>query len=162
MKRNIINISRPEKLTLWERLYLPEAIRGLSVTLRHVFKKKVTVEYPDERMPIHENFRAIHRLNTDENGEVLCVACMLCATVCPVQCITIVAGESDDPKIGKYPVSYEIDISRCIFCGMCEEACPKEAIELTTNYELADYNRLKFVYEKDGLKKIPKTRREKE
>lgn len=162
MKRNTINISRPRNLTIWERLYLPEAIRGLYTTLRHVFMKKATIEYPDEEMPIHENFRALHRLNTDEDGKVLCVACMLCATVCPAKCITIVAGESDDPDVEKYPVSYEIDIARCIFCGLCEEACPKAAVELTTNYRLAQYDRENLNYDKELLTKTPITRRKKE
>lgn len=159
MERKIIDISRSEKMTIWERLYLPEAIRGMIVTLRHVFKKKVTIDYPYEKGPVHENFRALHRLNTDDDGNVLCVACMLCATVCPTGCITIIAGESEDPEIEKYPISYDIDIARCIFCGLCEEACPKEAIELTTNYELADYGREKLLYDKDRLSRTPATRR---
>ncbi len=162
MKRKIINISRPRQMTLWERAYLPEAVRGLYTTLRHVFMKKVTVEYPDEEMPIHENFRALHRLNTDDDGNLLCVACMLCATVCPANCITIVAGESDDPDIEKYPVSYDIDMGRCIFCGFCEEACPKAAIELTKNYRLADYDKSTFKYDKEQLSNTPITRRKKE
>lgn len=149
-------------MTLWERAYLPEAVRGLYTTLRHVFMKKVTVEYPDEEMPIHDNFRALHRLNTDDDGNLLCVACMLCATVCPANCITIVAGESDNPDIEKYPVSYDIDMGRCIFCGFCEEACPKAAIELTKNYRLADYDKATFKYDKEQLKKTPITRRKKE
>jgi NADH-quinone oxidoreductase subunit I len=149
-------------MTLWERAYLPEAVRGLYTTLRHVFMKKVTVEYPDEEMPIHENFRALHRLNTDDDGNLLCVACMLCATVCPANCITIVAGESDNPDIEKYPISYDIDMGRCIFCGFCEEACPKAAIELTKNYRLADYDRSTFQYDKEQLSNTPITRRKKE
>jgi len=156
MGKTIINVGRPDKLSFWEKLYLPEIIRGLMVTMRHTLTfPKVTVEYPDERMEVHPNFRARHRLKTREDGSLRCVACYLCATVCPVQCITIEARESADPEIEKEPARYEIDLARCIFCGLCQEACPKDALELTPAYELAEYRHSQLLYDAKRLKTEP-------
>jgi NADH-quinone oxidoreductase subunit I len=125
------------KRGLWEQLYLPELIRGLGITLRHFFvntfgsRDIVTVRYPEQKREYPSRFRGVHRLMRREDGTVRCVACMMCSTICPAQCITIVAGEREDATgIEKYPVSFEIDELICVVCGLCVEACPCDAIRM--------------------------------
>lgn len=139
-------------LNWWEKLYIPAAISGLILTLRHLFlQKKVTVQYPEETLPIGDNFRAHQRLTVDETGHVKCVACFMCSTACPAECITIVAEEDPDPEVEKVPRSFEIDMLRCIYCGYCEEACPKDAIVMGPHYEFAATDRKYFDVGKEAL-----------
>ncbi len=125
------------KRGLWEQLYLPELIRGVGITLRHFFvntfgsKEIVTVRYPEVKREYPPRFRGVHRLMKREDGSVRCVACMMCSTICPAQCITIVAGEREDTA-EKYPVSFDIDELICVMCGLCVEACPCDAIRMDT------------------------------
>lgn len=148
---------RKIRFSFLERIYLFEIVRGLTITFKHLFKnlfhrkQMVIIEYPDERREYSPRFRGRHRLKKREDGTVKCVACHLCATVCPAQCITIEATEHPDPDIEKMPEKYEIDILRCIFCGFCIEACPVDAIELTGEYELSDFTRESLIYDKDYL-----------
>ncbi len=122
---------------LWEQLYVPELVRGLGITLRHFFlntfggKEIVTVRYPEEKREYPPRFRGVHRLMKREDGTVRCVACMMCSTICPAQCIYIEAGErSDSTSVEKYPVTFEIDELICVVCGLCVEACPCDAIRM--------------------------------
>jgi NADH-quinone oxidoreductase subunit I len=121
--------------------------------LWHLFKRKRTVQSPEQRHEIPEPliYRGVHRLNRDDQGRVKCVACFLCATACPAHCIDIVAAESPWPDRQKYPQSFTIDELRCIFCGMCEEACPVDAIELTTFYDLSGKSREEMIFDKEKL-----------
>lgn len=128
-------------------------IKGLGVTLKHLFSPSFTVEYPDEKLTTSPRYRGRHQLVRNEDGSIRCVACMLCATVCPAECITIEAAL--DPKGRQYPEIYEIDLGRCIFCGYCVEACPKEAITMTGHYELAQYSREALVLDKKALMNEP-------
>jgi NADH-quinone oxidoreductase subunit I len=128
---------------LWEQLYIPELIRGMSVTLRHFFnntfgsKDIVTVRYPEEKREYPERFRGVHRLMKREDGTVRCVACMMCSTACPANCIHIVAGEREgEDGIEKYPVSFDIDELVCVVCGLCVEACPCDAIRMDTGIHM--------------------------
>jgi NADH-quinone oxidoreductase subunit I len=137
------------------RLYLPEVFRGLKTTLRHMFKKKVTVQYPEEkRIQRIANYRGVHRLNRDPQGRPACVACFMCSTACPAHCIHIEAGEAPWPDREKYPVKFEIDELRCIYCGMCEYACPVDAIELTPEYHLVGRTRAEMVFDKEKLLEV--------
>jgi NADH-quinone oxidoreductase chain I len=130
-------------------------IKGLALTLKYTFSKSVTIQYPEERPEIARRWRGRHLLLRHENGRIRCVACMLCATVCPSQCIYIEPGEDEE---GKYPEIYRIDLGRCIFCGLCVEACPKDAITMTTkSYELAEYSREALILDKERLLQFPKT-----
>jgi len=131
----------------WNKLYLVEIIRGLLITLKNFFfHKKVTLQFPEQRRNYSERYRGQHYIKA-VNGVENCTACMLCPTVCPAECIHIVASEGDDKE--KYPVKFEIDSLRCCFCGMCEEACPKDAIKLSNIYEMSQKNRT--VWTKDFL-----------
>ncbi len=129
-------LSRPKR-TFWDQSYLPEIARGLAVTLGHFFgavtKPKeniITVQYPDEQVDYPHRYRGQHRLMVRDDGQVRCVACMCCSTICPANCIHIVAAEHDDPSIEKYPETFVIDHLRCIVCGLCVEACPCDAIRM--------------------------------
>jgi NADH-quinone oxidoreductase subunit I len=129
------------------RLYLIEILRGLWITMKNfLFHEKVTIQFPEQRRDYSGRYRGQHYIKA-VNGVENCTACMLCPTVCPAECIHIVAGERDDKE--KYPVKFEIDSLRCCFCGMCEEACPKDAIKLSNIYEMSQQGRT--VYEKDFL-----------
>ncbi|MDO9172789.1 MAG: NADH-quinone oxidoreductase subunit I [bacterium] len=146
------------KMTLGERLYLGEIFRGLGITIRHVIRNLLhtgdlpTVQYPEERRAYSERFRGRHRLMKREDGTPRCVACMMCSTACPADCIHIVAEEHPDPAIEKAPASFEIDLLRCVYCGLCEEACPCDAIRMDTGiYDLAADSREKFWVDKDFL-----------
>ena len=148
---DIIIVEEPE-LSAAERLYLPQVVEGLRTTLRHMFKKKLTIEYPEKTRELRvENYRGVHRLNRDEQGRVACVACFMCETACPAHCIHIVGAESPWPDREKYPIQFDIDELRCIYCGMCEEACPVDAIELTPEYDLVSCTRDEMIFDKEKL-----------
>jgi NADH-quinone oxidoreductase subunit I len=145
-----------KELTLLERLYFPAIINGMRITLRHFFKKKITVSYPEAIRPIAPTWRGQHVLKRDENGAERCTACGLCALSCPAEAITMTAGERKpgEEKLyreEKYATTYEINMLRCIFCGLCEEACPKEAIFLTDRLVPTFFERNDFIYGKDKL-----------
>ena len=123
-------------------------IKGLQITFSHLFKKAVTLQYPEQRPNVAPNFRGLHTLKVSHD-KAKCVACYLCPTVCPAKCITVEAGE--DANHEKFAAKYEIDMLRCIFCGYCVEACPVDAIGMTQNFELASYKREDFVFSKERL-----------
>ena len=123
-------------------------IKGLQITFGHLFKKSVTLQYPEERPNVAPNFRGLHTLKVSHD-KAKCVACYLCPTVCPAKCITVEAGE--DANHEKFAAIYEIDMLRCIFCGYCVEACPVDAIGMTQTFELANYKREDFVFSKERL-----------
>jgi NADH-quinone oxidoreductase subunit I len=149
--------------------YFFEIIRGSVITARHFIvnlffhtlnlfgiktkrKGAFTIQYPEQKREIAERHRSLHRLMKRENGKPRCVACMLCQTVCPSECIHIEAAEDPDPEIQKYPSTFLIDISRCCFCGFCVEACPEDAIRMDTGeVELAQYNRDDLMLDLDFL-----------
>ena len=124
-------------------------IQGLALTLKHFLSpsKVVTVQYPDERWTPYPRFRGLHELQRDEDGKEKCVACGLCSTVCPSECITLEGAEDENGQ--RYAETYEIDMFRCIFCGYCEEVCPEEAIFLRQDYELATVNAKDNIYNKE-------------
>ncbi len=157
------------RLNLLERLYLLEVIKGLWITGSHFFQnlfmhtahlfglikgqgKTVTIRYPEERRTIPMGYRSRHRLLRREDGSPKCVACMLCATICPARCIHIRAGESPDPSIEKVAVEFDIVVDRCVMCGFCEEACPVDAIRMDTGVvEMSACDRGDFVDRIDVL-----------
>jgi NADH-quinone oxidoreductase subunit I len=124
-------------------------LKTLWTVFLHAFHKRVTVQYPDvkRRLPARARGRII--LSRDPDGEERCVACHLCAVVCPVDCIALQATEDEHGR--RRPEFFRINFSRCIFCGLCEDACPTYAIQLTPDYEMAEYKRPGFVYEKQDL-----------
>ncbi|WP_343703305.1 NADH-quinone oxidoreductase subunit NuoI [Chitinophaga sp.] len=143
-------------MTFWEKMYLPAIAKGMGITLSHIFKKKATVNYPEEKRPFSPVFRGLHILNRDEEGRERCTACGLCAVACPAEAITMEAaerlpGEEHLYREEKYAARYEINMLRCIFCGFCEEACPKQAIYMTETFAPANYQRKGFIYGKDDL-----------
>ncbi len=151
---DIIIVETPE-LSAAERLYLPQIIGGMQTTFRHLFKKNITVQYPEQKRELRvENYRGVHRLNRDEQGRVACVACFMCQTACPAHCIHIVGEESPWPDREKYPKQFDIDELRCIYCGMCEEACPVDAIELTPEYNLVSRSRQEMIFDKEKLLEV--------
>ncbi|MDR0927115.1 MAG: NADH-quinone oxidoreductase subunit I [Ignavibacteria bacterium] len=122
-------------LTTLEKLYLPEIARGMGLVLKRMFQfPKPTRQYPEERWEPTGSYRGRPVL-VQENGKERCVACGLCARVCPALAITVQASDTTDAK-ERYPVSFEINMLRCIFCGFCEEVCPEEAIVMSKDYEL--------------------------
>ncbi len=127
-----------------------DILRGMSVTGTYFVVDKVTVEYPKEKIEPYPRFRGAHALLTDpETGDTKCVACMLCATVCPSQCISIVGEQT--PEGRSHPATFDLDLSRCIFCGLCEEVCPEAAIVMTRRYELATFDKSDFFLDKQAL-----------
>lgn len=149
---------RPRRMTIPERLYLP-LLTGLGVTLRHFLgnlfgrRTRYTIEYPEQRRDYSHRYRGHHILTTRPDGSVRCVACFLCATACPADCIHIEAGEHPDETIEKYPLVYEIDMLRCVFCGYCVDACPEEAIIMSNNYDMAYFRRDQSIVGKEDLMK---------
>ena len=143
-------------MTFMEKLYLPSILKGMVITLKHIFQKKATVNYPEEKRPFSPVFRGLHILNRDEEGRERCTACGLCAVACPAEAITMEAaerqpGEENLYREEKYAAKYEINMLRCIFCGFCEEACPKQAIYLTETFAPANYQRKGFIYGKEDM-----------
>jgi NADH-quinone oxidoreductase subunit I len=128
---------------------LPSALRSIWQVLRFTFRKRITVQYPEEKPVIPPRWRGRIVLSRDPDGEERCVACYLCAAACPVDCISLQAAETKNGR--RYPKFFRINFSRCIFCGYCEEACPTYAIQLTPDFEMCEYVRQELVYEKEDL-----------
>ena len=125
-------------------------IKGLATTLRMVFSKPITLQYPEERKEMAPRWRGHPELTVDPDGRRRCVACTLCMVVCPSNAIRgIVAAEGSEHE--KYPVEFTIDLQRCIFCGFCQEACPKGAIKLNNLYELAQYDKSLLILDIDRV-----------
>lgn len=147
-----------KKTSFLESIYFVEILKGLAVTGKHLVKNifatddMPTMQYPEEKRVYSDRFRGRHRLMQRDDGTPRCVACQMCSTYCPADCIEIIGAEHPDPKIEKYPLTFDIDLLRCVYCGLCEEACPCDAIRLDTGiYEIAADSREKFVVDKDFL-----------
>jgi NADH-quinone oxidoreductase subunit I len=154
-----VKVLRRRELTFWEQLYVPQIVSGLQVTTAHFLRNllfhaahsvgllthrraAITFQYPEEPRPYAFRFRSRHRLTVRDDGTPRCVGCMLCETVCPAKCITIVAGEHPDPNIEKYPIRFDIDLGICVYCGYCVEVCPEDAIRMDTGIvDVAAYSR---------------------
>ena len=135
-----------KSFTFWELL------KGLSVTLRYLFSRKITVQYPEERAPMSPRFRGLHAQRRYANGEERCIACKLCEAVCPALAITIDVAEREDGS--RRTTRYDIDLFKCIYCGFCEEACPVDAIVETHIYEYHFEEKGAQIMTKDKLLEI--------
>ncbi|HEX2731043.1 MAG TPA: NADH-quinone oxidoreductase subunit I [Polyangiaceae bacterium] len=149
-----MQVERP-KLSWTDRLYLPAIAKGMSLTLKHLFSKKVTMQYPEERPTLHGNYRGMPVLVTDQDDRVKCVACQMCEFVCPPKAIRIKPGvraqTAPDARVEKEPEEFELDLLRCIYCGLCQEACPEEAIFLKRVYVATGYTRQEMLIPKERL-----------
>ena len=151
--------------------YFFELLRGIWITTRHFVvnmgfhtlnlfgiktkrKGAVTIQYPEQKKDLASRHRSLHRLMKRDDGKPRCVACLLCVTVCPSECIVIEAAEDPDPEIQKYPSTFVIDLNRCCFCGFCVEACPEDAIRMdTAKIDLAQTSHDALIFGLDRLLK---------
>ncbi|GEJ57902.1 NuoI/complex I 23 kDa subunit family protein [Anaeromyxobacter diazotrophicus] len=161
---------------LRERLYFPEVIRGVGILMKQFLRnfffgreknpdmlardrslsQNATLQYPEERVPYPPGYRGLHRLVPREDGRPRCVACYMCATICPAQCIYIEAGELPDDPIEKYPTKFVIDELRCVVCGFCVEACPKDAIRMDSGeHAPPSYTRAAQIWDEKRLLRGP-------
>ena len=130
-------------------LFLKELVKGLALTGRHFFARKITVQFPEEKTPQSPRFRGLHALRRYPNGEERCIACKLCEAICPAMAITIESEQRDDGT--RRTSRYDIDLTKCIFCGFCEEACPVDAIVETRIFEYHGERRGDLYYTKQML-----------
>ena len=143
-------------MTFLERIYLPAVLSGIAITIKHLFRKKATVSYPEVKREFSKIWRGHHVLKRDDKGAERCTSCGLCAVSCPAEAITMTSGERKKGeehlyREEKYAAKYEINMLRCIFCGLCEEACPKDAIYLSETFAPANYARKGLIYAKEDL-----------
>lgn len=125
------------------------SLRSLWLVFLKMFRKKVTIQYPEQKAYLPPRWRGRIILSRDPDHNERCVACYLCAAACPVDCISLQATEDENGR--RYPEFFRINFSRCIFCGYCEDACPTYAIQLTPDFEMGEYYRPNLVYEKEDL-----------
>ena len=135
---------------LFRAFLLLELVRGLALTGRYLFARKITVQFPEEKTPQSPRFRGLHALRRYPNGEERCIACKLCEAICPAQAITIEAGPRRNDGTRR-TVRYDIDMVKCIYCGFCQEACPVDAIVEGPNFEFATETREELYYDKAKL-----------
>ncbi len=138
-----------ERMTFWEKLFIPEIARGMGLTFRELFRPKFTRQYPEERFEPTGSYRGRPVLVKEEEGE-RCVACGLCARVCPALAIEVQAGETEREK-ERFPEKFEINMLRCIYCAFCEEACPEEAIVMSKEYDIVFQTQEEAILGKDKL-----------
>lgn len=128
---------------------LIELLKGMLLTGRYFFARKITVQYPEEKTPQSNRFRGLHALRRYANGEERCIACKLCEAVCPAMAITIESEEREDKT--RRTTSYDIDLTKCIFCGFCEESCPVDSIVETRILDYHGESRGDLIYTKEML-----------
>ena len=128
---------------------MPEIVKGMLLTLRYMFKPKVTINYPHEKTPLSPRFRGEHALRRYSNGRERCIACKLCEAICPALAITIESELQDDGS--RKTTRYDIDMTKCIYCGLCQEACPVDAIVEGPNFEYSRETREELYYTKEKL-----------
>jgi NADH-quinone oxidoreductase subunit I len=147
--KNIYQV-RSKDLTLFEKTYLPQILKGLALTFKQMFRPKFTRQYPEEKWTPPPSFRGRPVLVQKEDGTERCVACGLCSRVCPSLAIQVQADETNLEK-ERYPVLFEINMLRCIFCGFCEEVCPEEAIVMSDEYILTFHSQEEAIFGKEKL-----------
>jgi NADH-quinone oxidoreductase subunit I len=129
-------------------IFLVEILKGMALTFKSMLSKAVTRQYPEEKHPAMPGFRGLHALVREADGRERCIACGLCAAICPSQCISIHTAEEEGRKVAE---RYEVEVLRCTFCAFCVEACPVGAVVLTEHYEYSDYTREAFWMTKEKL-----------
>lgn len=141
MATRVVSTPLSQNRSWWERTYLREVFRGMTITISHFVKNMadlrnnrvgMTYQWPEKESPLPPNFRGEHRLMQRPDGTPRCVACNCCATACPAYCIEITGADTGHDGVEKYPVKFDIDILQCVFCGLCVEACPCDAIRMDT------------------------------
>ena len=137
---------------LFKSLFLLEILKGLSITGKKLFKKPITVQYPEEKTPQSSRFRGLHALRRYPNGEERCIACKLCEAVCPALAITIDTEMRSDGT--RRTTKYDIDLFKCVYCGFCEVACPVDAVVETKIFEFHFESRNEKVINKEQLLEI--------
>jgi NADH-quinone oxidoreductase subunit I len=130
-------------------LMLRELVKGLALTGRYMFSRKITIEFPEEKTPLSPRFRGLHALRRYPNGEERCIACKLCEAVCPAMAISIESEQRDDGS--RRTTRYDIDLTKCIFCGFCEESCPVDSIVETNHLEYHGEKRGDLYFTKEML-----------
>jgi NADH-quinone oxidoreductase subunit I len=144
LKRMLKSIKNTlSSLMLWELL------KGMALTGRYFFARKITIQYPEERTPQSPRFRGLHALRRYPNGEERCIACKLCEAVCPAMAITIESEQREDNT--RRTTRYDIDLTKCIFCGLCEESCPVDSIVETRIFDYHGEERGDLIYTKEML-----------
>lgn len=149
MRENDRAMIKRKDLNVFQKMYIPEILKGMKITIQQIFRPKFTRQYPEERWQPPPSFRGRPVL-VEEDGVERCVACGLCARVCPALAIEVAASETELEK-ERYPVKFEINMLRCIFCGFCEEVCPEEAIVMSDEYELTFSSQEEGIFGKDKL-----------
>ncbi|HIV04625.1 MAG TPA: NADH-quinone oxidoreductase subunit I [Candidatus Spyradosoma merdigallinarum] len=150
-----IKVVPRKPLRWWEKLYIPQVLAGMKITLGIMLRKPVTLKYPLERPVIPKGYRGLPTLVKDQNGREKCVSCQLCEFVCPPKAIRITPGPIDpaagNDHVEKAPAKFEINMLRCIYCGMCQEVCPEAAIVLQSEYSLNGRSRAAMIHDKKKL-----------
>jgi NADH-quinone oxidoreductase subunit I len=150
MAVNVVTVDRSMKPGVWP------LVLGFTNTLKNFFvslfgRGYATLEYPEQKRDVSPRYRGVHILTQREDGTPKCVACYMCATVCPAECIFIESAERPEKAIEKYPTRFEIDLLRCVYCGFCVDACPEEAIIMSRENDLVGTTRAELIIDRDRL-----------
>jgi NADH-quinone oxidoreductase subunit I len=150
MAARVVTVNRDTHPGMWP------IVLGMWITLQNLvrtlfFGQLATIQFPEEKRPSSGRYRGIHVLTARQDGTPKCVACYMCATACPAECIFIEAGERPEKNIEKYPTRFEIDLLRCVYCGFCVDACPEEAILMSRENDLVGTTREELLIDRDRL-----------